>query len=101
MQSVQEITFTDHRPVCALFDVTTVKFSRLKAIEMEEKYFQSMRFQSFLILPEDVAPRSRSAEKNIKGGSEDFQVGDFNQSSRNKVAEESKEEDVVVGSVEE
>jgi len=46
MGSNQDILFSDHRPVFAQFEITTNKISLEKTLQMEEVYFQSMRFQS-------------------------------------------------------
>lgn len=46
MGSMQDITFSDHRPVFAQFQIVSNKISKEKTLIMEEQYFLSMRFQS-------------------------------------------------------
>jgi hypothetical protein len=61
------VTFSDHRPVSALFELTTHKISHEKALQMEESYFKKLSIKSrSLILTDsssqydDLAPKSHA-----------------------------------------
>ena len=55
MDSVQDVTFSDHRPVYATFELVTHRISREKAKMMEDRYFQSLK------TPPQNAPRHLQA----------------------------------------
>ena len=44
--SIQEVTFSDHRPVFAQFEVYTQKLNQEKAHTLEQEFYEKMRFQS-------------------------------------------------------
>lgn len=64
LTSIEGINFSDHRPVFAQFEIQTDKIIEQKTNDLEQQYYERMRFQSVYALGGKVSSTPQRLDEN-------------------------------------
>ena len=86
---IQEMNFSDHRPVFAQFEVSVSKIMSDLTAKMEEQFFENMRFQSLYVFGKKRPALEECVDEEERKSLEvlDEQLNRFSQNSENRYSE--------------